>query len=100
MVKIRNPVKRIFKRPIRLRIRFKSDNFLIRFTHFVIYLNFVVGILYAGIRVFTTPRVEDFFLRRLYAIEAWLIVGFFALYFALTNYPKIRITEERDDEED
>ncbi len=53
--------------------------------HWTIYANFIAGALYAAVKVFTTPR-SQFFLRRLYAFEAWFIIGFFAIYFALTDY--------------
>jgi hypothetical protein len=97
-MKLTNPLKKLksplkLRHPFTLKIKFRKDNFLIRFTHFIIYLNFVTGALYAALRVFTTPRA-DFVLRRMYALEAWIIIGFFSLYFALTNYPKIRISQE------
>ncbi|MBN2422924.1 hypothetical protein JXB41_06880 [Candidatus Woesearchaeota archaeon] len=57
------------------------------FLHKIIHLNFIMGIVYATFKVFTTPRSE-YFLRRLYAFEAWLIIGFFAVYYALTDYKK------------
>jgi hypothetical protein len=58
-----------------------------RWVHYLIYANFLAGIAYAAVLVFTTPKepVESMMVRRMYAYEAWLIIGFAALYFAFTD---------------
>ncbi|MBI4362560.1 MAG: hypothetical protein HY558_05235 [Euryarchaeota archaeon] len=58
-----------------------------RWVHLLIYLNFLSGIIYAGVLVFTTPKtpIENMMTRRMYAYEAWLIIGFASLYFAFTD---------------
>lgn len=48
----------------------------------LIIINFCIGIGYAAYRVFTTPW-GDMITRRMYALESWVIIGFFSLYLAL-----------------
>lgn len=57
---------------------------MMNFLHILIYILFLLGLAYAAVFVFTTPRT-DMIARRLYALEFWLITGFFCIYFALTN---------------
>ena len=58
--------------------------------HKAIYVIFIIGIVYAAINVFTTPKA-DFLLRRLYAFEFWIIIGFFCIYLALTDLREINL---------
>lgn len=77
---------------------------LAQLIHYTIYLNLITGFLSAIYMVFIVFKPEqssgplwqvakelpmDFFMkRRLYAIEAWIIFGFLALYYAMTTYRK------------
>ena len=54
------------------------------YLHIFILLNFFTGWLYASYKVFRTPR-DKIITRRLYAVESWIIFGFFAIYMALTT---------------
>ncbi len=70
--------------------------------HYFIYINLITGFLSALYMVFFVYKVEgskgpmwkkakdvshEFFMqRRMYAIEAWIIFGALAIYFALTSY--------------
>ena len=69
--------------------------------HYFIYLNLITGFLSALYMVFVVFKVdkgvgplwklaksmdsETFLKRRLYALECWIIFGFLAVYFALTD---------------
>ncbi|MFH1536686.1 MAG: hypothetical protein ABID45_01720 [Patescibacteria group bacterium] len=61
---------------------------LLKILNIVIMFNFFVGITYAAYRVFTTPWA-DMVTRRMYAIEAWIIIGFFSVYVALVYMRKL-----------
>tara|TARA_R110001583_G_scaffold30052_2_gene104258 strand:+ start:158 stop:436 length:279 start_codon:yes stop_codon:yes gene_type:complete len=54
------------------------------YLHIFILLNFFTGWLYASCKVFQTPK-DKIITRRMYALESWLIFGFFAIYMALTT---------------
>lgn len=76
-------------------------NRLRKVAHFLIYANLITGFLSALYMVFVVYRVPGHFgplwnsalrvphefivQRRLYALEAWIIFGFLATYFALTD---------------
>ena len=62
--------------------------------HILIYVNFLLGLLYAAVLVFSTSKV-DMVTRRLYALEFWVITGFFVLYFALMEGREL-LKERRD----
>lgn len=64
------------RRPPKIRIK--------ALLHTGIILNFLAGSCFAALKVFTTPKTTEFFERRLYAYEFWIIIGFFSLYLAAT----------------
>ena len=47
---------------------------------FLIHLNFLSGMVYALINFLRSPKTNQFFQRRLWAYEYWLIFGFYALF--------------------
>ncbi|MFH1396387.1 MAG: hypothetical protein ABIG93_03245 [archaeon] len=73
-IKIRKP-------SLKLELKLEQRRRLQWLLHILIYIAFLLGLTYAGVLVFSTSRV-DMVVRRLYAIEFWVITGFFILYFA------------------
>ncbi len=61
---------------------------MLRWVHILIYVTFLLGIIYASILVFTTSK-DLMLYRRLYALEAWVIIGFLAIYFAMTDLKEL-----------
>lgn len=57
----------------------------------LLHLNFVTGLVYAGIHVFLTPRLE-LLQRRLWAYEYWIIFGFYALFLVVSRMEKLLLT--------
>ncbi|RMF07008.1 MAG: hypothetical protein D6762_08380 [Candidatus Neomarinimicrobiota bacterium] len=49
--------------------------------HAVVFLNFIIGGLYGGIRMLTTDPHTDMFLRRMFAWEAWFCFAVASFYF-------------------
>ena len=77
--------------------------------HWVIMINFFIGIAYAVYMVFSVSEIhgplfgrvaelpfELVIYRRLYAIEAWIIILGFAFYLGLTEILPRKIRGERD----
>jgi len=72
-----------FKKPsLKLALKLENRRKLQWLLHILIYVTFLLGLVYAGIFVFATPKAI-MVTRRLYAIEFWVITGFFVVYFAL-----------------
>lgn len=74
-IKIRKP-------NLKLALKLENRRRLQWVLHILIYITFLLGLAYAGVLVFSTSKV-DMVTRRLYALEFWVITGFFIIYFAL-----------------
>ncbi len=49
--------------------------------HAVVFLNFIIGGLYGGIRMLTTDPMHDMLIRRMFAWEAWFCFACASFYF-------------------
>ncbi|NQV37437.1 MAG: hypothetical protein HQ509_05450 [Candidatus Marinimicrobia bacterium] len=61
--------------------KFSNDKNWANWIHTVIYLNFIIGGLYGGIRMLTTDPVSDMLIRRMFAWEAWFCFACASFYF-------------------
>ncbi len=53
----------------------------VNWIHAAVFIHFLVGALYSGIRMLTTDEMEDMLVRRFFAMEAWLNFAWAAFYF-------------------
>ncbi len=60
--------------------RNKRDNWA-SWIHTAIFIHFIVGAFYSGVRMLTTNETTDMLIRRIFAMEAWLNFAFAAFYF-------------------
>ncbi len=49
--------------------------------HAVVYLNFIIGGLYGGLRMLSTDPVNNMLIRRMFAWEAWFCFAAASFYF-------------------
>ena len=49
--------------------------------HFAIYIHFIIGAFYSGVRMLTTDEIGDMLIRRIFACEAWFNFACAAFYF-------------------
>ena len=49
--------------------------------HATVFLNFIIGGLYSGVRMLTTDPVTDMLIRRMFAWEAWFCFAVASFYF-------------------
>jgi predicted membrane channel-forming protein YqfA (hemolysin III family) len=49
--------------------------------HAAIYLNFLVGAIYSGLRMLSTDPVTNMYVRRIFALEAWFCFACASFYF-------------------
>ena len=59
--------------------------------HATVFLNFIIGGLYGGLRMLTTDPVTDMLIRRMFAWEAWFcfaVASFYFLALYLKQTPK------------
>jgi hypothetical protein len=54
--------------------------------HAAVFIHFLVGALYSGIRMLTTDEMEDMPIRRIFAVEAWLNFAWAAFYFLALQF--------------
>ncbi len=54
--------------------------------HAAIFVHFIVGAFYSGIRMLTTDEINDMIIRRIYACEAWFNFACAAFYFLALFY--------------
>jgi len=51
--------------------------------HAAVFLNFLVGGIYSGLRMLTTDPVNDMLIRRIFALEAWFCFACASFYFLI-----------------
>jgi glucan phosphoethanolaminetransferase (alkaline phosphatase superfamily) len=51
--------------------------------HTAVFLNFLVGGIYSGLRMLTTDPVNDMLIRRIFALEAWFCFACASFYFLI-----------------
>jgi hypothetical protein len=59
-----------------------------KYYYYFLHLMFMIGLLYAFGHFITTPKNPDFFERRLWAYESWIIFSFYSLFVFLTLLEK------------
>ncbi|MBS1271871.1 MAG: hypothetical protein MAGBODY4_01003 [Candidatus Marinimicrobia bacterium] len=63
----------------------RSDSW-INWIHLAVFLHFLVGAFYSGIRMVTTDPYDHMMIRRFFAWEAWFNFACVAFYFLLLQY--------------
>lgn len=62
-----------------------SNKNWVNWIHAAIFIHFIVGAFYSGIRMLTTDEINDMLIRRIYACEAWFNFACAAFYFLVLN---------------
>ena len=76
--------------PIAIGIRKKkiNDPNWANWIHFAVYIHFLIGASYSGIRMLTTDEINDMLIRRIFACEAWFNFACAAFYFLVVELIK------------
>jgi hypothetical protein len=68
------------------RKQFQEDPKWANWIHLAIFIHFIFGAAYSGVRMLTTDEINDMLIRRIFACEAWFNFTCAAFYFLLLQY--------------
>ncbi len=74
--------------------KYSNDKKWANWIHIVVYLNFVIGGLYGGLRMLTTDPIHDMLIRRMFAWEAWFCFACASFYFLILYVKQPGIPKE------
>jgi hypothetical membrane protein len=66
--------------------QYRADPKWANWIHLAVFIHFLVGAFYSGVRMLTTNEVDDMLIRRIYACEVWFNTACGAFYFLFLEY--------------
>ena len=66
--------------------QFHDDPKWANWIHLAVFIHFIIGASYSGVRMLTTDEMNDMLIRRIYACEAWFNFACAAFYFLFLEY--------------